>query len=87
MSKITKLCFGLEIFWRQNIAEKNVHIMLMKLTLEVDFINIRLRLFLHAQDERLFWAHSVLQIANKFGKKCTYLSSKFGVLIVGEIEW
>jgi len=30
--KITKLCFGFETFWRQNIGEKNTHKMLMKLT-------------------------------------------------------
>jgi len=30
--KITKLCFAFEIFWRQNIAEKNVPEMWMKLT-------------------------------------------------------
>jgi hypothetical protein len=30
--KITKLCFGFEIFWRQNIGEKSASKMLMKLT-------------------------------------------------------
>jgi hypothetical protein len=35
--KITKLCFGFEIFWRQNIDEKNVRKMLMKLTPGVNF--------------------------------------------------
>jgi hypothetical protein len=30
--KITKLCFGFEIFSRQNIGEKRAHKMLMKLT-------------------------------------------------------
>jgi len=31
--KITKLCFGFEIFWRKNIGEKSMFKMLMKLTL------------------------------------------------------
>jgi len=30
--KITKLCYGFEIFWRQNISKKSYHLMLMKLT-------------------------------------------------------
>jgi len=34
----------------------------------------------------LFLAHSVWQMANKFGKKCANLSLKLEVLIVGEIE-
>jgi len=30
--------------------------------------------------------NGVWQMANKFGKKCTNLSLKFGVLFVGEID-
>jgi len=33
-SKITKLCFGFDIIWCQNISAKCVHKMLMKLTPE-----------------------------------------------------
>jgi len=38
--KITKLCFGFEFFWHQNIGEKSTGKMFMKLTPGVDFINI-----------------------------------------------
>jgi hypothetical protein len=43
--------------------------------------------FLRAKYDRFFW-NLVFggQMANKFSKKCTNLSSKFGVLIVDEIE-
>ncbi len=37
--KITKLCFGFEIFCHQNIVAKCTRKMLMKLTTEVDFTN------------------------------------------------
>jgi len=37
---------------------------------------------LRTQVERLFLAHNVWQTANKFGYKCSNLSSKFGVLMV-----
>jgi len=46
----------------------------------VDFTNI-FALLSHKQDEKLFW-----QTANKFDKKCTNISLKFGVLFVGEID-
>jgi hypothetical protein len=35
--KITKLCFGFDIFWRQNIGKKSERKMLMKLTPVVNF--------------------------------------------------
>jgi len=37
--KITKLCFGFEIFCHQNIGAKCTRKMVMKLTTEVDFTN------------------------------------------------
>ncbi len=55
-------------------------------TLWVDSINIRAQLFCAHRMRGSFW-HSICWTANKFGKKCTNLSLKFGVLIVGEIEW
>jgi hypothetical protein len=42
--------------------------------------------FSQEQNENPFLAHSVWQTAIKLAKKCTNLSLKFGVLIVGEIE-
>jgi len=36
--KITKLCFGFEIFWRQNMVKKSARKMLMKLTPEQRFL-------------------------------------------------
>jgi hypothetical protein len=33
--KITKLCFGFEIFWRQNFVQKCARKTMMKLTAEV----------------------------------------------------
>jgi len=33
LQKRTKLCFGFEIFWRQNIGKKSARKILMKLTL------------------------------------------------------
>jgi len=37
--KITKLCFGFEIFWRKNIGAKCAQKMLMKLTQGCKFLN------------------------------------------------
>jgi hypothetical protein len=45
--KITRLCFGFEIFWRQNIGGKSAPKMLMKLTPSVDFINVLQSHFLY----------------------------------------
>ncbi len=39
--KFTKLCFGFEFFWHQNISKKCAHKILMKLTpFEVDFTHM-----------------------------------------------
>jgi len=53
--KITKLCFGFEIFWRQNIIKKETHKMLMKLTPGVDFINILRQYFGAKNFKAVFW--------------------------------
>jgi len=45
--KITKLCFGFEIFWRLNIGKKIARNVLMKLTEGFNFTNILLQPFLY----------------------------------------
>jgi len=52
----------------------------------VNFIIILARLFLLKQNEELFLTHILGKFRTVFGKKCTNLSFKFGVLIIGEIE-
>jgi len=42
--KITKLCFGFEIIWRQNIGKKNKCKLLMKLTSANKFVEWRTNL-------------------------------------------
>jgi len=41
--------------------------------------------FMRKQDEKLFWCTNWAR-QNAFGKMCTTLSLKFGVLIVGEMK-
>jgi len=41
----------------------------------------------HQHTRMAFLVHSFWQTANKFGEKCANFSQKFGVLIIGEIEW
>jgi len=42
--------------------------------------------FSRKQDEKLYFAHKSGKWETAFGKKCSNLSLKFGVLSIGEIE-
>jgi hypothetical protein len=56
------------------------------LTSRFDFTNIFLRLFCTNKIRIFLWWNGLWRTANKFGKKCTNLSLKIGVLFVGEID-
>jgi len=58
-----------------------------KISLGVDFTNIFVRLFSENKMKSFFGQMAFDKLtANKFGKKCTNLNLKFGVLFFGEID-